>query len=273
MLKFPVEGGTMTLRSSRVISMECAMISGPITQHPVTSQVLEEKIKVAIHPEYPEKNNSHSDLPNIKETQLNSMCFAQIKPGCFFLEASRHDGRPAAHSGAPPKSAAKEAISAVLMTEREGKQMLVYFVERVFTRARINYTPMEKLVLALLSASRRLKRYFQAHTIIVITDQPIKQLLSNSEITGRMLKWKFELEGYDIQYRPRISIKGQILADFIVERPEEESSDELMTEPEELPGPWTLFTDGSSCIDGSEAGLYLIQQNRKGVEIHFRHEV
>ncbi|GKB49047.1 reverse transcriptase domain-containing protein [Tanacetum coccineum] len=49
MLKFLVEGGAMTLRSSRVISMECAMISGPSTQPPVTSQVLEEKIKVAIH--------------------------------------------------------------------------------------------------------------------------------------------------------------------------------------------------------------------------------
>ncbi|GKG11475.1 hypothetical protein Tco_0342875, partial [Tanacetum coccineum] len=55
MLKFLVEGGTVTLRSSRVILMECAMISGPSTQHPVTSQVLKEKIKVAIHPKYPEQ--------------------------------------------------------------------------------------------------------------------------------------------------------------------------------------------------------------------------
>ncbi|GJY61114.1 reverse transcriptase domain-containing protein [Tanacetum coccineum] len=114
-------------------------------------------------------------------------------------------------------AAAKEAISAVLMTERDGKQIQVYFMSCALRWPEINYTPMEKLVLALLSASRRLKRYFQAHTIIVVTDQPIKQLLSNSEITGRMLKWKFELEGYDIQYRPMISIKGQILADFIVE--------------------------------------------------------
>ncbi|GJU21756.1 reverse transcriptase domain-containing protein [Tanacetum coccineum] len=163
--------------------------------------------------------------------------------------------------------AAKEAISAVLMTEREGKQMPVYFVSRALRGSEINYTPMEKLVLALLNASRRLKRYFQAHTIIVITDQPIKQLLSNSEITGRMLKWKFELEGYDIQYKPMISFKGQILADFIVERPEEESPDELMTEPEELPEPWTLFTDGSSCIDGSGAGLILT--NPEGVEFTY----
>ncbi|GJR33744.1 reverse transcriptase domain-containing protein [Tanacetum coccineum] len=129
--------------------------------------------------------------------------------------------------------AAKEAISAVLITEREGKQMSGYFVSRALRGPEINYTPMEKLVLALLSASRLLKRYFQAHTIVVIINQPIKQLLSNSEITGRMLKWKFELEGYDIQYRPRISIKGQILADFIVEWPEEESPDELMTEPKD----------------------------------------
>ncbi|GJU33139.1 reverse transcriptase domain-containing protein [Tanacetum coccineum] len=85
-------------------------------------------------------------------------------------------------------AAAKEAISAVLMTDREGEQVPVYFVSRALRGPEINYTPMEKLVLALLSASKRLKRYFQAHTIVVITDQPIKQLLSRSEISGRMLK-------------------------------------------------------------------------------------
>ncbi|GJS73102.1 reverse transcriptase domain-containing protein [Tanacetum coccineum] len=164
-------------------------------------------------------------------------------------------------------AAAKEAISAVLMTERGGKQLPVYFVSRALRGPEVNYTPMEKLVLALLSASRRLKRYFQAHTIVVITDQPIKQLLSKSEINRRMLKWKFELEGYDIQYSPRTSIKGQILADFIVERPDEESPDELMAEPEKLSEPWTLFTDGSSCIDGSGVGLILT--NPEGVEFTY----
>ncbi|GJY40689.1 reverse transcriptase domain-containing protein [Tanacetum coccineum] len=134
-------------------------------------------------------------------------------------------------------AAAKEAISAVLMTETGGKQLPVYFMSRALRGPEVKYTPMEKLVLALLSASRRLKRYFQAYTIVVITDQPIKQLLSKSEINGRMLKWKFKLEGYDIQYIPRTSIKGQILADFIVERPDEESSDELMAELEKLPEP------------------------------------
>ncbi|GKE00716.1 reverse transcriptase domain-containing protein [Tanacetum coccineum] len=53
MLKFSVKGGSVMIRSSKAIPIECAMISGPSTQHPVTSQVLEEKIKVSIHPEYP----------------------------------------------------------------------------------------------------------------------------------------------------------------------------------------------------------------------------
>ncbi|GKC39004.1 hypothetical protein Tco_1051388, partial [Tanacetum coccineum] len=55
MLKFLVEGGTVTLRSSMIILMECAMISGPSTRPPEVGKILEEKIKVAIHPEYPEQ--------------------------------------------------------------------------------------------------------------------------------------------------------------------------------------------------------------------------
>nr|GEW67530.1 reverse transcriptase domain-containing protein [Tanacetum cinerariifolium] len=52
MLKFPVTGGTITLRSSRIISLECTMVSGPGMSQPVINQVTEEKIHVAIHPEY-----------------------------------------------------------------------------------------------------------------------------------------------------------------------------------------------------------------------------
>ncbi|GKA64655.1 reverse transcriptase domain-containing protein [Tanacetum coccineum] len=128
-------------------------------------------------------------------------------------------------------AAAKEAISAVLMTERDGKQVPIYFVSRALQGPEINYTPMEKLILALI--------------------------LSNLEVTGRLLKWSFELEEHDIHYRPRTSVKGQILADFIVERPEDDPSDTPMEDEEELPDPWILFTDRSSCIDGSGAGLIL----------------
>ncbi|GKD60975.1 reverse transcriptase domain-containing protein [Tanacetum coccineum] len=77
MLKFPVEGGTVTLQSSRVIPMECAMISGPSIQSPAVNQVPEEKINIAIHPEYPEqkvawKPADMTGVPrNIEEHRLN----------------------------------------------------------------------------------------------------------------------------------------------------------------------------------------------------------
>ncbi|GKD58742.1 reverse transcriptase domain-containing protein [Tanacetum coccineum] len=79
-----------------------------------------------------------------------------------------------------------------------------------------------------------------------------------------MEKLILTLEEHDIHYRPRTSIKGQILADFIVERPEEDPLDTPMEDKEELPDPWVLFMYGSSCIDGSRAGLIIM--NPEGME-------
>ncbi|GKA60893.1 reverse transcriptase domain-containing protein [Tanacetum coccineum] len=163
--------------------------------------------------------------------------------------------------------AAKETVSAVLMTEREAKQMPIDFVSRALRGSEINYTSMEKLVLALVHASKCLKRHFQAHPIIVIMDQPIQQVLSRPKVAGRLLKRSIELGEYAIHYRHRISVKGQILADFIVERPEEDSLDTLMEVEEELPKPWILFTDGPSCIDGYRAELILT--NPEGMEFTY----
>lgn len=71
--------------------------------------------------------------------------------------------------------------------------------------------------MSLAHASRRLKRYFQAHSIHVITNQNLKQVLGRPETIGRLTKWSIELGEYYISYIPRTLIKGQILADFIVE--------------------------------------------------------
>ncbi|GKA82530.1 reverse transcriptase domain-containing protein [Tanacetum coccineum] len=140
-------------------------------------------------------------------------------------------------------AASKEAVSAVLMTEREARQMPIYFVSQELRGPEVNYTSMEKLVLALVHASKRLRRYFQAHPIIVITDQPIKNILSNPEVVG------------------------QVLADFIIERPEEEGQDDFAKEEEPLPAQWTLFTDGLSCVDRCRAGVILTDP--EGVEFTY----
>ncbi|GJU56266.1 reverse transcriptase domain-containing protein [Tanacetum coccineum] len=130
-------------------------------------------------------------------------------------------------------AAAKETVSAVLMTEREAKQMPIYFVCKALRGPEVNYTSMEKLVLALV--------------------------LSRSEVAGRLQKWSIELGEYAIHYRPRVSVKGKILADFIVERPEEESPDTLMEVEEELP---ELFdaTNNEAKYEALIAGLRIVEQ-------------
>nr|GEZ57563.1 reverse transcriptase domain-containing protein [Tanacetum cinerariifolium] len=96
-----------------------------------------------------------------------------------------------------------------------------------------------------------------AHPVAVITYQPIKQILSRSKNTERMLKWKFKLEAFDITNRPRMSIRDQVLADFIAERPDEEGPPMEAPGEEVTPESWTLFIDGSSCLEGLRVGLIL----------------
>ncbi|GJZ41135.1 reverse transcriptase domain-containing protein [Tanacetum coccineum] len=162
-------------------------------------------------------------------------------------------------------SASYGAVSAVLMTERGTVQTPVYFISRALQGPELNYTPMEKLVLSLVFAAKRLRRYFQAHPIAVITDQPIKQIISRPDVAGRLQKWSVMLGEHNITYRPRTSVKGQILADFLVEKPDENPPDTSAVETP--PEPWTLFTDGSSCVDGSGAGLILT--NPEGAEFTY----
>ena len=67
---------------------------------------------------------------------------------------------------------------------------------------------MEKLAFALVTAARKLKPYFQAHTVNVLTDKPLRWAMSNLEVAGRLALWAIELSKFDIQYRPRTAIKG-----------------------------------------------------------------
>ena len=76
---------------------------------------------------------------------------------------------------------------------------------------------MEKLAFALVTTTRKLKPYFQAHTIVVLTDRPLRRAMSNPDAAGRLALWAIELSEFDIQYRHQTTIKGQVVADFIAE--------------------------------------------------------
>lgn len=113
--------------------------------------------------------------------------------------------------------ASKEAFSLVLIVERDGRPVLVYFVSQALQGPEINYPILEKLVLALVYAAWHLRGYFQAHKTEVLINCPIKQILLKPETSGHLAKWAFELREHDVSYRPCTRIKGQALVDFLHE--------------------------------------------------------
>ena len=116
----------------------------------------------------------------------------------------------------------------------------MYYASRALRSAKERYPPMEKLAFALVTVARKLKPYFQAHTVNVLTDKPLRWAMSNPEAVGRLALWAIELSEFDIRYRPHTSIKGQVVADFIAEFTHDEDKG-----AEESPL-WSIYTDGSS---------------------------
>ena len=109
------------------------------------------------------------------------------------------------------------ATSAALVRERNRVQQPIYYYSPALRGAEKRYPKMEKLILALVTTSRKLQPYFQAHTVEVPTEYPMKQILHKLETSGRLIKWAIELSEFNIRYNPRTAVKGQILADFIME--------------------------------------------------------
>ena len=109
------------------------------------------------------------------------------------------------------------AVSLVLIRVDGGVQRPVYYVSKSLHEAEVRYLPLEKAILAVVLGTRKLPYYFQAHTVVVLTQLPLKTILRSADYTGRIAKWGTILRAFDIKYMPRTSIKGQVLADLVVE--------------------------------------------------------
>ena len=132
-------------------------------------------------------------------------------------------------------------VSVTLIQEEGKKQLPVYYVSQAFQGAESSYPKIKKIAFALIVASRKLRQYFQANPILIMTDQPIKKSMNKPEAAGKMVQWAIELSQFDIEYHPRAAIKAQALEDFIAEFtfPDKDS----LTNKAER---WTIQIDGSS---------------------------
>ena len=155
-------------------------------------------------------------------------------------------------------------VSAVFVKEEDKVQKLVYYANQALHGAEERYPPMEKLAFALVIATCKLKTYFQAHTVIILTEKPLRREISNPKAAGRLTLWAIEFSEFDIQYRSRIAIKGQVVADFITEFTNGEDKG-----VEECPW-WSIYINGSSNRQASGASIVLFSPEEDNIECMVR---
>ncbi|XP_075666802.1 uncharacterized protein LOC142636447 [Castanea sativa] len=159
-----------------------------------------------------------------------------------------------------------EHAASVMLLRDNSVQLPVYYKSKTLVDAETRYLPLEKLVLAIMHSTRKLPHYFQAHTVHVLTEYPLQSLLRRSDFTRRIAKWGTRLGSFDIRYKPRNLVKGQVLADFIVEF-STKSTDIVC--PVEV-RPWKLFVDGTSNTAGAGARIVVITPEGLKLEHSFR---
>ncbi|KAK8951016.1 hypothetical protein KSP39_PZI003142 [Platanthera zijinensis] len=161
-----------------------------------------------------------------------------------------------------------EAVSSVLVREEGKKQLPFYYVSRILKKAELRYPILEKLAYALVISARKLRPYFQAHSIRVVTDHPLRKVLEGVEHSGRLAKWSIELSEFDISFVPRLSIKAQAIADFLADYVTEAETEE--PRPQEA---WKMVVDGASGRHSLGGGVVLVSPQgvtiEQAVTFHF----
>ena len=111
---------------------------------------------------------------------------------------------------------ASHVVSLVLVWVYGGIQRPVYYVSKSLYKAEVRYLPLENAILAVVHATRKLRHYFQSHTVVVLTQFQLRSLVQSADYTGRIAKWGTILGAF-IKYMPRTSVKGQVLVDLVAE--------------------------------------------------------
>ena len=154
------------------------------------------------------------------------------------------------------------AVTAVLIRELGQEQKPFFFVNKAMDETELRYLPFEKAALAVLQEAKKLPHYFQSNTITVLSDLLLKILLQRSDFSGRIIKWGVYLGSLGVEYKPRTTIKGQVLAEFLAKFQHDLSnSTSLIPADTQLGlviGRWELYVDGASNSRDSGVGIVLV---------------
>ena len=202
-----------------------------------------------------------STLRGAKRAEWNEECdraFTQIKQ--YLAEPSIYASPDTGETLFVYLAVLDTTVSAALFKENEdGKQRPMFFIRKSLADVETRYSHLEQAALALRIAAKKLRPYFQVHPIVVLTDLPLWSTIHKPDLSRRMACWAVELSEYGIQYKPRLSKKGQVLVDFIAELPQSETC------PRNLDW-WTLNIDRASRQSEVGIGLQLRTQSRDKIK-------
>jgi hypothetical protein len=148
-------------------------------------------------------------------------------------------------------------IGAVLIEVTEGKEHIITYLSWCLIDAETMYSFMEKLCLSLFYACSKLQHYLLSSPCVVACQADvIRHKLQQPILSGRIGKWAYALIEYDLAYELLKSMKGQVVADFIVEHSIDQNNDKSCNLVSI--SPWKLFFDSSACREGQGVVIVLI---------------
>jgi ribonuclease HI len=154
-----------------------------------------------------------------------------------------------------------------LTQEDEGKEYVIAYLGRRLLDPETRNAHIEKLCLSLYFACAKVRHYLLSSTCVVACQADvIKHMLYRPILRGRLGKWAYTLIEYDLAFEPLKTLKGQVLADFIVEHGidlDDEINYLTLT-------PWKLYFDGLVCKDGQGVGIILISPSGAEIEMSSR---
>jgi ribonuclease HI len=135
--------------------------------------------------------------------------------------------------------------------------------------AETRYSFIEKLCLALYYACTKCRHYLLTRSCIVTSQyNVIKYMLQKPILSGRLGKWAYALVEYDLTYEPIKVMKGQVMADFIIDHCVDLEGSVCLTDGKV----WKLFFDGSVCSEGQGIGCVIISPHGVEYELSIRLE-